>query len=127
MKDEEKKITILAYLAAYNHFDIDGMIKLLHADIIFKNIAGGEINAQTNGMQEFRNLAEQSKGFFSSRQQQASNFQFQHDSASVDISYEGVLTVDLPNGLKTDETLKLEGRSEFTFKDDLLIAISDYS
>ncbi|MFZ6780165.1 nuclear transport factor 2 family protein [Undibacterium sp. Ji83W] len=126
MKDEEKKITILAYLAAYNHFDIDGMIKLLHADIIFKNIAGGEINAQTNGMQEFRSLAEQSKGFFSSRQQQASNFQFQHDSASVDISYEGV-AVDLSNGLKTGETLKLEGRSELTVKDDLLIAISDYS
>ena len=127
MMDELKKSTILAYLQAYNSFDIDGMIKLLHADIIFKNIVGGEINSQTTGREEFRQLAEQSKGFFTSRQQEPSNFIFSGDHASIDIAYQGVLAIDLPNGLKAGETLKLNGRSEFAFKDGLLIAISDYS
>jgi len=127
MRDEFKKSTILAYLQAYNSFDIDGMIKLLHADIVFKNIAAGEVNTQTTGRKEFRQLAEQSKALFTSRQQVPSNFSFTGDQANIDIAYQGVLAVDLPNGLKSGETLKLGGRSEFTFKDGLLIAISDYS
>lgn len=127
MMDEEKRNLILAYLNAYNSFDIEGMIKLLHADIVFKNIAAGEVNTQATGREEFRRLAEQSKAFFSSRQQDPSNFNFTGDQASVDITYQGVLAIDLPNGLKAGETLKLSGRSEFCFKDGLLIAISDYS
>lgn len=127
MMDEEKRSLILAYLNAYNSFDIEGMIKLLHADIVFKNIAAGEVNTQTTGREEFRQLAEQSKAFFSSRQQDPSNFNFTDDQASVDITYQGVLAIDLPNGLKAGETLKLSGRSEFGFKDGLLITISDYS
>ncbi|MFZ6743600.1 nuclear transport factor 2 family protein [Undibacterium sp. JH2W] len=127
MKDEEKQGLIHSYLTAYNNFDIDGMMDLLHTDIVFKNISDGEINAQTNGREEFRQLAEQSKGYFSSRQQDPSNFRFQADQASIDIAYQGVLAIDLPNGLKTGETLKLNGRSEFIFKDGLLAGISDYS
>jgi len=125
--DELKKSTILAYLQAYNSFDIEGMIKLLHADIVFKNIAAGEVNTQTTGREEFRQLAEKSKAFFTSRQQGPSNFNFTGDQASIDIAYQGVLAIDLPNGLKAGETIKLHGRSEFTFKDGLLIDISDYS
>ena len=103
------------------------MIKLLHADIVFRNIAAGDVNTQSTGRREFRQLAEQSKAFFTSRQQVPSNFSFTGDQANIDIAYQGVLAVDLPNGLKAGETLKLGGRSEFTFKDGLLIAISDYS
>jgi len=127
MSDEEKQALIHRYLLAYNDFDIDGMMDLLHADIVFKNIADGEINEQASGQSEFHQLAEQARGYFISRHQEPSNFKFNGDQVSIDITYQAVLAVDLPNGLKAGETLNLKGRSEFTFKDGLLAEISDYS
>jgi hypothetical protein len=49
------------------------------------------------------------------------------DTASVDIKYEGVLSTDLPNGMKAGDTLRLNGRSAFQFRDGKLLRITDYS
>jgi ketosteroid isomerase-like protein len=127
MTTEEKKNAIQCYIAAYNDFDIDGMVALIHPEIVFKNVAGGEVNAQAEGAEQFRQLASKSKELFSSRQQKAANFKFTGDRATVDITYEGVLAVDLPNGMKTGEVLRLNGRSEFEFKDGKIFRITDFS
>lgn len=57
MNKEEKHVLIDRYLAAYNAFDIDGMMEVIHSDIEFENISGGKGNATASGTVEFRKLA----------------------------------------------------------------------
>ncbi len=127
MKDDDKRPLIEKYLDAYNVFDIDGMMSVIHSDIAFKNVSGGEVNASASGADEFRKLAEQSKGMFSKRKQTITNYESKNDQAFIGIDYEGVLAVDLPNGMKVGETLRLTGRSEFAFRDGKIYRITDIS
>jgi ketosteroid isomerase-like protein len=122
MNEDDKRSLIKRYLDAYNSFDIDGMMSVIHSDIEFKNVSGGEVNATASGSNELRKLAEQSKELFSSRKQTMTSFRTEDDMAFIDVTYEGVLASDLPNGMKAGETLRLNGRSEFTFLDGKIIA-----
>ena len=67
MAIEEKKNAIQIYIAAYNGYDIDGMVTLIHPKVVFGNVSGGEVNAKTVGAEQFRELANKSKGLFSIR------------------------------------------------------------
>ena len=127
MNKNEKEHLIQRYVQAYNGFDIDGMVALLHPECTFQNMSGGEVNASTSGVAQFRQLAEQSKELFSSRRQTITAYKHDGEAVTVDIDYEGILRVDLPNGAKTGETLKLRGQSVFRFCDGLILAITDYS
>ncbi|MBN2062515.1 MAG: hypothetical protein JW882_19080 [Deltaproteobacteria bacterium] len=49
------------------------------------------------------------------------------DQAFIDVAYEGVLASDMANGMKSGETLRLNGRSEFTFRDGKILRITDIS
>jgi ketosteroid isomerase-like protein len=69
MDEDEKHSLIDRYLAAYNAFDIDGMMAVMHPEIEFKNVSGGEVNASTFGAGDFRLLAEQSRELFRPRKQ----------------------------------------------------------
>lgn len=113
------------YIEAYNTFDIETMMSTLHPDIAFQNISNGEINAETHGMEAFRTLAEQSKGLFTSRKQTITNVETNESQTRIDVTFEAVLAIDLPNGLKAGETLKLQGSSEFTFRDGKIVNIVD--
>ncbi|MFS0857632.1 MULTISPECIES: nuclear transport factor 2 family protein [Paenibacillus] len=127
MENSNLKDLIEKYLSAYNTFNIDGMIGVLNENIHFRNISKGEVNSETKGIQEFRTLAEQSIKVFSQRRQVIKNIIFAGDKAEVDIDYEGILSSDLPNGMKAGETLKLQGKSIFQMKDKKLILIEDHS
>ena len=127
MNEDEKRTVIERYLNAYNSFDIDGMMSTIHPEIEFKNISGGEVNSTASGTVEFKKLAEQSKSLFSSRKQTIINFSAKDDQAFIDVDYEGTLSSDLPNGMKAGETLRLNGRSEFTFRDGKIYRITDIS
>ncbi len=127
MNTDEKRALIDRYVAAYNSFDVDGMLAVLNPDVEFQNVSGGEINASASGAEEFRRMAEQSQGLFASRHQEITRFRSEGDTAAVDIRYEGVLASDLPNGMRAGETLRLEGRSEFSFRDGRIDRIADYS
>ncbi|MEC0106910.1 nuclear transport factor 2 family protein [Paenibacillus taichungensis] len=127
MENSNLKDLIEKYLSAYNTFNIDGMIGVLNENIHFRNISKGEVNSETKGIQEFRTLAEQSIQVFSQRRQVIKNIIFAGDKAEVDIDYEGILSSDLPNGMKAGETLKLQGKSIFQIKDKKLILIEDLS
>ena len=74
MNKDSQKATIEGYLAAYNTFDIEGMLAFIHPKVVFKNITGDEVTAEAHGINELRTMADQSKSLFSSRCQQASNF-----------------------------------------------------
>jgi hypothetical protein len=64
MDHDSRKNLVERYLAAYNRFDIDGMLALLTPDVRFENVAGGTVNAQADGIDAFRALAEQGKAMF---------------------------------------------------------------
>lgn len=115
------------YLEAYNSFDIEGMVNLLHKDIIFRNISNGETTTETRGIQAFKELAEQSSSMFSNRRQIITKYSAINDTVEVGIDYEGILAVDFPNGLKIGDILKLNGKSRFEMKDGKISLIEDYS
>lgn len=127
MKSEEKFKIIDTYIYCYNNFDIEGMIRLFHDDIEFKNISNHEISASAKGIKELESIANQSKVIFKTRKQTIKKKEHLIDKTIVDITFEGVLAIDLPNGLKAGETLKIEGRSEFKFRDEKIIQIIDIS
>jgi len=115
------------YIEAYNTFDIETMISTLHPDITFQNISNGEVNAETHGIEAFCTLAEQSKGLFMSRKQTITHIETNESQTRIDVAFEAILAIDLPNGLKAGETLKLQGSSEFTFCDEKIVSIIDRS
>jgi len=127
MSPDDQRALVDRYLAAYNAFDVDGMVALLHPEIVFENVAGGEVTHTTEGVDAFRALAEASKGFFSSRRQTVTAFTADGATALADIAYEGVLAADLPNGMTAGETLALTGHSTFVFCDGLFYRITDAS
>ena len=96
MNQDEKRAAIERYLAAYNAFDIDGMMSVIHRDVRFKNVSGGEVNVTASGADEFRKLAERSRKLFSSRKQTMTSFDMKDDQVWIGVDYEGVLASDLP-------------------------------
>lgn len=123
----ETKAIIDNYVEAYNSFDVLGMIRLLHEDILFRNFSNGEVNMETNGTQAFRELAEKSTKIFSSRRQTIIDCKAIDDKIEVMIDYEGILAVDLPNGLRTGEKMQLMGKSVFKIEEGKITLIEDYS
>ena len=81
------------------------MLLYLHKDIEFRNISNGVVDVETKGINQFRQLAEQSKKIFSHRLQTINNYSLNDDKVEVDINFEGTLETELPNGLKTGEKL----------------------
>jgi hypothetical protein len=128
MKNTEQLSQIIQdYINAYNNFDVEGMIKDLHKDVIFKNISNGEVNLTTTGKSEFESQAKQATQFFKSRKQTITKTSIEEDSIKINIDYQGVIAIDLPNGLKEDDKIELQGKSFFRFMDDKIIEITDIS
>jgi ketosteroid isomerase-like protein len=127
MNHEETRALIECYLDAYNAFDIDAMMAVMHPDVEFKNISGGQVDATAHGVDELRQMAEASKKYFSSRRQTITAFTADGDKASIEVAFEAVPALDLPNGAKAGRTLRLNGRSEFAFRDGKISSITDIS
>ena len=127
MTEQEKRDLIDRYLTAYNVSDVEAMMATTHPDVEFENVSGGEVNAAASGADELRRMAERAAGLFTSRQQTVTAFDPSGEGASIEVSFEGVLASDLPNGRKAGETLQLDGRSAFEFKEGRITRIVDYS
>ncbi|AYB43235.1 nuclear transport factor 2 family protein [Paenibacillus lautus] len=115
------------YVEAYNSFDINGMIALLHEEIEFRNFSNGSVDVETKGIEEFREIAERSKSLFSHRCQTIGGYSFEDDKLQIEIDYEGILAKDLPNGMKAGEKIHMKGKSVFAFKNDRIVVIEDFS
>jgi len=127
MDNHGMKDLIDRYLAAYNAFDVDGMLSLLSRDVRFENHSGGQLTAATDGIDGFRQLAEQARSLFSEREQRITALEFGDDAAIATIAYRGRLAVDVPDGPSAGTVLDLEGRSEFSFGDGQITKIVDRS
>lgn len=126
MKEKKKEI-IQRFIRAYNAFDIDAMLVLLHPDVHFKNISNGKVDAEANGIDEFEKLAKRSAVIFSERAQKIISYKELDDKINVDIRYHAVLATDLPGGHKIGDAIDMEGKSEYTIKDNKILSIIDKS
>ncbi|MFP4091896.1 MAG: nuclear transport factor 2 family protein [Cyclobacteriaceae bacterium] len=115
------------YIKAYNAFDIEGMCRDMHEDVVFQNVSNGEVNLETKGLPAFKEQAQKAKEIFSAREQKITEIQQADDAATVSIAYTGVLAVDLSEQMKAGDTLRLQGKSTFHFQDDKIIRIVDES
>jgi hypothetical protein len=93
---------------------------------LFKDFSNGGITTETRGIQEFKELAEKSLQVFSNRRQTITHYSAVDDRVEIQIDYEAILAVDLPNGLKTGDTLQLKGKSVFEIKNGKIALIEDY-
>ncbi|WP_073318799.1 nuclear transport factor 2 family protein [Aquimarina spongiae] len=126
MQNEQKRM-IENYVNSYNNFDVEGMIRDLDQDIIFENYKGDTLDLKIEGLDGFIKQAESATSFFKERKQTITSWQFDTDLVRITIDYEGILAVDLPNGMKSGDTLQLKGVSEFTFKGNKISSIKDKS
>jgi hypothetical protein len=115
------------YQAAYNAFDIDGMMAMLAHEVQFENYSGDELTAATNGTDEFRRLAEQSRQMFAEREQHIVALEYTTEGAVATIAYRGRLCVDIPDGPPAWTILELSGTSAFSFDGGLITKIVDRS
>lgn len=121
------KTLINQYLEAYTAFDVDGMLALLSADVVFENYANGQLTASAQGIEQFRALAEQSKRLFSEREQRLTALREWPDHVVAGIAFRGVLAHDIPGGPKAGSIIELDGKSEFEFRDGAITRIVDRS
>lgn len=115
------------YIESYNSFDVDGMVRDLGDEVIFRNFNEGKKDVETKGKDGLRALAEHSRIFFSSRNQEILSHEIKGDTVDVSIRFEGILAIEMPNGLKPGEKIEIDGRSVFGFKGDKIILIEDHS
>ena len=128
MSPQARRALVDRYIEAYNRFDIDGMLQTLHPDIAFRNLSGGTETARADGLPALRALAVQSAALFAERRQQVVDFTCHgDDAAEAAIEFSARLAIDLPDGPRRGEQLKLRGRSEFRFSDGAIVAITDFS
>jgi ketosteroid isomerase-like protein len=113
------------YIAAYNHFDVQGMIRHLSDDVVFQNVSEGEVTLELYGKEAFKKQAELANKLFKSRKQTIDDIQIEGNTAEVAINYEGFLAQDLPSGLKAGNTLHLRGKSIFTFSGEKIVKLQD--
>lgn len=121
------KEIINKFIAAYNSFDIDSMVSLLHPEVQFKNISNEEVDVQTEGKEQFEKLARQSAMLFREREQKVISCNEADNKVNVEIQYRAILAVDLPNGLKSGDRMEMQGRSEYIIKDGLIYSVIDKS
>ena len=115
------------YVAAYNAFDLAGMLSVLHADVRFRNVSNGQETAAADGREEFRALAKRGLEIFRSRRQTIREYYTNGDRAWITVDYQGVLAKNLGPGLAAGDTLRLVGRSSFTFRDGAIVELVDES
>jgi len=125
MDQARRRAAIDRYLAAYNAFDIDGMLALLAPDVRFENVVDGTVNARASGIDAFRSLAEQGRALFSAREQRLTSLDFDGDTALAGIAWRGTVAADIPDGPPAGTTLELQGRSEFTFDGERIARLVD--
>lgn len=127
MTQAQKEHLISDYIKAYNAKDVAAMLAGLADDIVFENRSIGETTMRLQGLEAFRQQAEQATDLFTEREQKIRSFDHRDDQTEIGISYSATLATDLPNGMKQGDVLQLEGRSVFRFSEGRISSITDIS
>ena len=115
------------YIQSYNDRDIEGMLDCVTEDVVFENISNTGQTMRLEGRDNMGEVARLSGNAFSYRRQKLSSLVIGEGKAAAEIEFEGKAAVDLPNGVKAGETIKIHGATFFEFRGRLLSRIADYS
>ncbi|GAB4401617.1 MAG: hypothetical protein OHK0053_24560 [Microscillaceae bacterium] len=124
---KEQEIIITHYIEAYNHFDVNKMVKDFSKEIVFENVENGFISMALEGIDEFVKQAEAATSYFSVRKQSILSFKHEGNKSEIEIAFFGVLATDLPNGMKKGQEIHLKGKSEFYFEHGKIVKLMDIS
>ena len=127
METTALKQLVEAYIAAYNRFDVAGMLAPLHEDVVFRNVCNGEVDLTTTGKEAFRQQVERATQYFSQREQRVTDWQVNGQRVEAVIDYTAVAAVEFPNGPKPGDALHLQGKSIFEIGNGQIISIEDIS
>lgn len=116
---------IEGYVGAYNRFDVEGMLLNVDHEVTFENKSNNRVDLHTEGIEELRRHAEDSKRCFTRRKQAITGMEFRDDEVEVAIDFSGTLAVDLPGGMKAGDKIELKGKTIFKFKSEKIVAIID--
>ena len=119
------KIIIDEYIKAYNEFDVDGMIKNVHENLEFKNIANGEVNFELKGKNAFKKQIKQAFTIFKKREMKIIEQEFNEDIVENKIDFKGVLAMDISDELKKNDLIKLQSKAIFKLKNGKIVSIED--
>lgn len=125
MKEKLMKRITDEYVKSFNEFDVDGMLRNIHRDVVFKNIAGEEVTVELNGRIAFKNQINQPVELFEKREMEIIGQKFGEDMVENHVAFKGVLAVDIPDGPKKHELIKLQYTTIFKFKEGKIISIED--
>lgn len=119
--------TVRLYLAAYNDRDIPGMLSQVTEDVVFENISNTGQSMRLEGREMMRHVAELAGNAFSWRHQELVNILIHDRKAAAEVRFEGQAAINLPNGTRAGEIVRVSGASFFEFRDGLICRIADYS
>jgi hypothetical protein len=115
------------YISAYNQLDVSAMLACLTDDVEFQNISDGTIDTHTSSKDEFKKLANMGVAAFESREQTVLHTISVSHITLVEINYQAVVKMDLPNGWKAGQELQFSGASAFEITDGKISKIIDQS
>ena len=114
------------YIRRYNLKDIDGMMALFSEDVIFESISSASGIIGVQGKEKFRLLATKSAEIFKVRRQTPVTMVHDRTSVAIESKYWCALAMDLPDGKKAGEEIEFRGASFFTFKEGLIVKLTEY-
>lgn len=118
---------IARYISCYNARDVEGMLGHVTEDVVFENISNAGQSMRLEGKAAMREVAELSGNAFSYRRQRIVSLVSAGNKAAAEVEFEGKAAVNLPNGTRSGETVKIRGASFFELRGELLSRIADYS
>jgi ketosteroid isomerase-like protein len=118
---------VARYLSAYNRKSVADMLACMTEDVVFENVSNSGGSMRTEGKATLARLAESSAQAFASRRQTVQRAVVAADCVALEISYEAVVAVDLPNGWKAGQAISLRGASFIELRAGLICAVVDLS
>lgn len=126
--DSDKKTDIVKeYIKAYNSFDIEKMLLNLSEDVRFKNIENGIVTVDIEGIEEFKKIALETIELFIKREQEILELEVLESMVVVYINFSATLSIDLNEKIKKRDSFSIGGKSIFTFRDNKICAVEDFS
>jgi ketosteroid isomerase-like protein len=127
MNATKAQLLVEKYIEAYNRFDVPDMLACLQPDVQFEHSTNGDVTVRLASKEAFESQAIRAAAWFTERTQHITAFRWQDEQAEAAIDYFAVTATDLPNGIKAGTTLQFSGRSVFSFRDELIAFIQDFS
>ena len=117
-KSHPQTTIVIHYINAYNAFKPKEMCLHMAEDVVFENVQDCNITMSLKGKDAFLEQAMSVLDLFATRKQTITSILHRGNISEIKVDYDAKIAIDLPNGLKKGQELRLKGRSIFGFSED---------